>query len=81
MVPGNEYISSCLKIKIKLIKDSFPSHVKISFQALKKKKTVEKTRNNLYLNPNRKQNAHNSSFPNADSIKGPSLCLASRDGF
>lgn len=41
MVPGNEYISSCLKIKIKLIKDSFPSHVKISFQALKIKPSRE----------------------------------------
>lgn len=42
MVPGNEYISSCLKIKIKLIKDSFPSHVKISFQALKRKKKTSR---------------------------------------
>lgn len=41
MVPGNEYISSCLKIKIKLIKDSFPSHVNISFQALKIKPSRE----------------------------------------
>lgn len=60
------------EIKVKLIRThSFLSHVKICFQALSKPSRENKEQ--LYVNQNVKQNAHNSSLPVSDSIKGSSL--------